>query len=180
MESRRLDALVDRPFHGALEHGRVVLVHAENEATVDHHPQFVQPPHRRSVVAAKVLKLALGLQALGVECLESHEQATQAGIHCLLKQSRLQDRLHGTRRLPQPPHASHLVKQIRSEAAITEQVVVEEVEVASFQPLDFGESVVDRLGVESATALEKGILVAEIAEMRAPPGNDDRVRYEVE
>ena len=41
----------------------VVLVHAEDEAPVHHHAEVVQPAHRRVVVAAEVLDLALRAQA---------------------------------------------------------------------------------------------------------------------
>src|SRR6476660_1266147 len=47
------------------------------------------------------------------------------------------------------------------------------------QPVDFRERVVDPLRVERASAGEEGVLVAEVAVLWTPAGDDDRVGDEV-
>ena len=51
----------------------------------------------------------------------------------------------------------------RREAAIAEKVVVEEIQVAARETLDFGERRVDRLRVEGAAAFEERFLVIEVS-----------------
>src|SRR4029453_7249108 len=57
---------------------------------------------------------------------------------------------------------------------------VQEVEMAARQPLDLRERLVHALHVEGAAALEEGLLVAEVADVRAAARDHDRVGYEVE
>lgn len=59
VKRRRLDALLDGPIHRAVEHVGTVVVHAEDEACVDHHPEVVEASNRRGVVAVEVLNLVL-------------------------------------------------------------------------------------------------------------------------
>jgi hypothetical protein len=47
-------------------------------------------------------------------------------------------------------------------------MIVEEIEMASRQARDFGERIVHALRVERSTALEEGVLVAEVAMLRHP------------
>lgn len=47
------------------------------------------------------------------------------------------------------------------------------------QPLDLGQCLVDPLGVETAPAAEKGILVAEVAMLRTTARDDDRIGHEI-
>ncbi len=63
---------------------------------------------------------------------------------------------------------------------VPKEVVVEEEEVASGQPLDLGEGLVHRLGVEGFAALEEGFFVAEIAGVRAAARDHDAVGHQVE
>ena len=67
------------------------------------------------------------------------------------------------------------VEQRRREAAVAEQMVVEEIEMTAWQPLDLGQRIVHALGVERTAAFEEGVLVAEVAVLRTPAGDDDRV-----
>ena len=59
MEGRRFDSMFNSPIHGVIEHGVVVIVHAEYETTVHHHAQIMQPADGGAVIATKVLKLPL-------------------------------------------------------------------------------------------------------------------------
>ena len=59
------------------------------------------------------------------------------------------------------------VEQRGGEAAIAEQVIVEEVEMAAGQPRDLRERVVHPLRVERSPAFEERVLVAEVAVLRA-------------
>src|SRR5215475_12419862 len=47
------------------------------------------------------------------------------------------------------------------------------------QSIDFGECIVDTLRVERPSTLEEGVLVAEVAVLRTPACNHDRVRDEI-
>jgi len=85
MEGGGLDPLLDRPAHRPLEHERVVLVHPEHEAAVDHDPQAVQTADDLRLVTVQVLELALGTKGVGVEGLEADEQAAQAAGHGLFQ-----------------------------------------------------------------------------------------------
>ena len=176
VEGRGLDPLLDGPAHGAVEDTRVVLVHAEDEAAVHHHAQAVQPPDRLRVVAVEVLDLALGAEARGIERLEADEEAAQARLHRLLEQRRLQDRAHGPRRLPDALHPPHPLEERRGEAHVAEQVIVQEVEVAAGKARDLGERLVHALRVEALASLEEGLLVAEVAGVRAASRHHDGVR----
>ena len=80
MEGRGLDAVPDRPRHGALEDIRVVVVHPEDEARVDHHPVLVQPCDGRRVVSPEVVPLALAAQIDRGQGLETDEEAAQPGV----------------------------------------------------------------------------------------------------
>lgn len=77
-------------------------------------------------------------------------------LNCFLQETRaLQGRLDGPRCLPKPPHPTHAVEQGRGEFRVSEQVVIEKVKVASRQPVDLRERVVDDLCVELFSALEE-------------------------
>ena len=86
---------------------RVVLVHAEDEAGVDHHAEVVEAADGGVVVAAEVLALALRAQACRAERLEADEEAAQAARRGLLEQPRPQHRVDRAGGLPQPPHPAH-------------------------------------------------------------------------
>jgi hypothetical protein len=136
---------------------------------------------RRVVVASDVLVFALLAEIGGVDGLETDEQAPQPGRDRFLRQGRaLQHRLDGPGCLPQPPHSGHSVEQGRGEARIAEQVIIEEVQVAAGQPVDFRERVINELRVELFPALEEGDLVAEVADVRAAARYHDRVRDQVQ
>ena len=62
---------------------------------------------------------------------------------------------------------------------VAEQMIVEEVEMASGQPLDLGQRIVDPLGVEAAAALKEGVFVAEVAVLRTSARHDDGVGHEI-
>ena len=52
-----------------------------------------------------------------------------------------------------------------------EEMIVQKIEMAARQSLDFGQRVVNRLGIERFSPFEKCILVAKIAGMRTAPRN---------
>ena len=90
-----------------------------------------------------------------------------------------QDGVDGRRPLEESLHPAHAVEQRTREADIAEQMIVQEVEMASGQARDLGERVVHALRVEPSTAGEEGVLVAEVAMLRAPAGHDNGVRHQV-
>ena len=180
VEGGGLDALLDRPLDGALEDGFVVLVHAEDEAGVDHHAELVQAADGGGVIPVQVLSFVLLAQVFGVERLEADEQAAQTAGGGFFEQTRLQDRSDRPGSLPEAAHAAHPVEQRGGEARVAEQVVVQEVQVAAGQAVDLGQRLVDRAGVERLAAGEEGLLVAEIAGVRAAARDHQRVGHQVE
>ncbi len=62
---------------------------------------------------------------------------------------------------------------------VPQQVVVEEIEMSSGQPVDLSQRVVHPLRVERPAALEERVLVAEVAVLRTAARDDDRVGDEV-
>jgi hypothetical protein len=180
VKGRRLDALRDSPFHGPVEDGGVVIVHAEDEARIDHHAELTQPTDRGGVVATQVLPLVVVAQVALADRLEAHEQAAQTACHGRLENVRLEHRLHGPGRLPQPSHPSHAGEQLSGEAPVAEQVVVQEVQMPAGQAVHLGQRIVHGLGVEGPAALEECFLVTEVAGVRTAAGDHDRVRHQVE
>ena len=92
----------------------------------------------------------------------------------------MQHGIHRAGGLPQPSHAAHAVEERRGEAAIAEQVIVEEVQMTAGQALDLGERVVHGLRVEGSPAFEERFLVAEVAHVRTAARDDDGVGHEIE
>ena len=134
----------DRPVDRAVEDRGVVLVHAEDEAAVDHHAEVVQPAHGLPVVAVEVLDLALRAQACRVRASRSRRRG------CAGPPPRPSRAGAGFRTDCTVPAACHRrpiprmpSKSAVGEARVAEEVVVEEVEVAARQALDLGERVVD-------------------------------------
>jgi hypothetical protein len=81
--------------------------------------------------------------------------------------------------LEETSHALHAFEERAAEAAIAEEVIVEEVQMPARQPIDFRQRIVDALRVERAPAGEERILVAEVAMLRTAAGDDDRVGDEI-
>ena len=63
--------------------------------------------------------------------------------------------------------------------AVAEEMVIEKVEMASRQAVDFGESFVDTLRVETSAALKERVLVAEVAVLRTAARDDDGIGNEI-
>ena len=99
------------------EHVLVVLVHAEDEAAVDHDAEAVQPVGDGGVVAAEVLALVAAREIAGRERLEADEQAAQPGFGGALDQVAAQDRVDRRRALEQTAHAAHALEQRRARSA---------------------------------------------------------------
>ena len=62
---------------------------------------------------------------------------------------------------------------------VTKQMIIEKVKMTSRQTVNLGKRIIDALRVEAAAALEKCILVTEVAMLRASARDDDGVRNEV-
>ena len=139
----------------------------------------MQAARHGGIVAAQVLALVRPRQIGRRQGLEADEEASQAGGGGALDQIALKNGIHCGGALEQAPHPAHAIEQRGREAAIAEQVIVEEVEVAARQPRDLGERIVDALRVEGAAACEERVLVAEVAVLGTASRDDDRVRYQV-
>src|SRR5262249_8119229 len=173
MESRCLDPLIDRPFNCAIEDRVVIIVHPENETAVDHYAQTMQPLDGFSVIAVQVLILVLFAQVRGIERLKTDEQTSQSAFDGLLQQVGGEYGFDSARRLPQPTHAFHSVKQRRGEPGVAEKVVVKEVQMAPRQTFDLSQRVIHSLRVERFAAFEKRFLVTEVAGVWASARNHD-------
>ena len=143
-------------------------------------PRSCRRRNGRGVVAAHVLVLPLLDEVVGVERLEPDEEASESRIHGALEKARREHGVHRAGGLPETAHAAHALEQRRGEAAIAEQVIVEEVQVTAGQALDLGQRRIDGLRVEGPPAFEERLLVAEVAHVRAAARDDDGVRDEVE
>ena len=142
----------------------VVVVHAEDEAAVDHHAQIVQPADGGVVIAVEVLVLVLRAQVGRAERLEADEQAAQAAGGGLLDQAAAA----GSNPRWRPPATADPCPCMPSNSAaaklrVAEQVIVEEVEVPAGQALDLGQRGIDGLRVERLAAAKERFLVAEVA-----------------
>jgi hypothetical protein len=180
VECSGLDALLDGPLHRAVEDGLIILVHAEDETRVHHHTKIVQPAHRFGVVLRAVLQLVLRAQVLRTQGFEADEQAAQPARRGLLDQAGMEYRSYRRAGLPQPPHAAHPLEERGREARIAKHVIIQEVEMAARQAFDLFERIRDQLRVERFASAEEGVLVAEVAVVRAAARDHKRVRREIQ
>ena len=179
MEGGGRDALLDRPVHRPFEDVIVIVVHPEDEAAVDHDAEAVQPAGHGGVVASEILAFVAQREVARRERLEPDEQAAQPGFRGALDQIASEHGIDRRCALEQPPHSPHALEQRRRKPSVPEQMIVEEVEVPAGQSIDLGERIVYALRVERASALEEGVLVAEVAMLRTSARDDDRVRDEI-
>src|SRR5207249_421747 len=110
---------------------------------------------------------------------ESHEQASQARSGGALEKIWHEHSIDGPRRLPEAAHPLHPVEQARRKSAIAEEMIVEEVQMTTGQPLDLGQGGIDRLRVKPFAAFEKRLLVAEVTDMRTAARDDNRIRHQI-
>ncbi len=73
VEGGSFDPALHRPFHGAVEYIRTIIIHAKDKAAVDHDPEILQPPNGRRIVAILVLELTLCMKIFGVDGLKADE-----------------------------------------------------------------------------------------------------------
>jgi len=142
-------------------------------------PKRLQPLGHGLVVPAEILTFVALRKVRRREGLEPDEEAPQPGLRRLFDEVPGENGIDGRCALKQPVHAAHAVEERAREPAIAQQMIIEEVEVPAGKPLDLGEGLVDALRIERATALEKRILVAEVAMMRTSAGDDDGVGHEI-
>ena len=179
VKRRGRDAMLDRPIHRPLEHIRTVVIHAEDEAAVDHDAEVVQPLRDGGIVAAEILALVAACQVRRRQRLESDKNASKSGLRGPLDEVAAKNGIHGRGPLKEPTHAAHAVEERACELRVAEKVVVQKVEVAARQPIDLRERVVHALGIEGPAAAEERVLVAEVAVLRTPASHDDRVWNQV-
>ena len=82
MKGRRLNALADSPVNRTCKNSGVILIHAKDEAAVDHHPQVVQAADRRAVIAVEILVLMLRGQVAFIQRLKADKETAQPTRHC--------------------------------------------------------------------------------------------------
>src|SRR4029078_8376784 len=96
------------------------------------------------------------------QCLEPDEQAAQTGLGGSFGDIAAKDRVNGCRALKKAAHAAHAREQRFCKTAIAKQMIVEEIQMTPGQALDFGQRVVDALGVERTGACGERGLVTEV------------------
>src|SRR5205814_10004178 len=67
VKGRGFNALLDGPFDGPVKDGFVIIVHAKNEAPIDHDPKIVQTLDSSMIVSIQILILVLLLQIRSAE-----------------------------------------------------------------------------------------------------------------
>jgi hypothetical protein len=171
--------VLDGPIHRPPEYIRVVVIHAEDEAAVDHDAKVVQALRDDGIVAAEVLALVAAGQVGRRQRLEPDEDATESRLRRPLDEVAAKNRVDGRGALEETVHPAHAAKQRGGKLRVSQQVVVEKVEVASRQPIDLRQRVVHPLGIERPASVEERVLVAEVAVLRTSARDDDGVRDEV-
>src|SRR6266508_6881587 len=78
MERGGFDALFDRPFHGPVKNGFIVIVHTEDETRIDHHTEVMKSSNRLCVIPIQVLIFVLLYQIRRVESFKSNKQTPQS------------------------------------------------------------------------------------------------------
>ena len=157
VKRRRRDAVLDRPVHRPPEHVLIVVVHAEDEAAVDHDAEAVQPVGDGRVVAAQILALVAAARG----CRASGSRSRRRGCAARPRPPARSDRRAGSESTVaapwnRPAHAAHAVEQRLAEAAIAEEMIVEEIQMAARQPRSISaERVVHALGVERSAAARR-------------------------
>jgi PrpF protein len=154
MEGRRRDAVLDRPVDGAGKDIGIIVVHAEDEAAVDHDSDAMQPLGHRLVVASQILQLVAAPEVIRRQGLESDEDAAQPRLRGALEEVAAQNGIDCRRALEQSVHATHPGEQGAGKAPVAKQVIIEEIEVTAGEPGDFCKRVVDPLGIEGPAAFE--------------------------
>jgi hypothetical protein len=162
VERRRREAILYRPVNGSRKHVGVVSVEPEDEAPIDHDSEIVEPSDHLLVAAAEILPLVGVLQASRRKAFEADEQAPQScrrGVFDQVAPARGSARrgggqhgVHRCRALKDAAHAPHAAEQIACEAHMSEQVIVEEIQMAPRQAIDLRQRIVHPLRIEAASA----------------------------
>ena len=92
----------------------------------------------------------------------------------------LEHGFHSPRGLPKAPHTRHPVEQRLREARIAKEMVVEKIEMMPGQAIYLRQRAINLHRVELFSSLEESDLVAEVTDVRAAAGDDDRVRHQIE
>jgi hypothetical protein len=77
VKSGGFDALRYCPLDCALEDIRLIPIHAENEASINHDAEVVKATDRFGIIGVEVLEFPLLPQGFLIDALETHEQAAQ-------------------------------------------------------------------------------------------------------
>jgi hypothetical protein len=161
----RRDAMLDCKVDGAAEDIGVVIIHTENEAAVDHDSQAMEPFRYSVVVAARILPFVAPGEIGRGERFQSDKKTAQASLGRFFDEIAGKNRIDRRSALEQTVHAAQTFEERARESAVAQQMIVEEVKVPAGRALDFGKRVVDALRIEGTAALEKRILIAEVAVM---------------
>src|SRR5437660_1437037 len=73
MKGRRFYALLDRPLDRTIKDAFIIVVHAEDEATVDHDAKIVQTLDSHVIISIEILILMLLLQVRRAQCFETNK-----------------------------------------------------------------------------------------------------------
>src|SRR5260370_9927136 len=157
------DAVGNGPIYGAPEYVFAIVVHAEDEAAVNHDAKRMQPVRNGFVIPSEVLPFVAAREVAGVQGLKADEDAAQSRFCSPFNQVPTQNGVHGCRTLEQPPHPFHAIKERLRKAAVPQKVVIQKIKVASGQPRNLSQGVIHPLRVAGAAALKKCVFVAKVA-----------------
>jgi hypothetical protein len=166
-------AVLDCPIHRPSENALVIVVHPEDEAAVDHDPELVKAVGDCGVVTPQVLPFVAPDEIAWRKRLETHEETPQPHLGSALDDVTPENRINSRSSLKEALHSAHPVKQGCGKTGIAKEVIVEKVEMASWQSIDFGKCIIDLLRVKRTATLEKGILVAEVTVLRTAARHHD-------
>src|SRR5882757_3322346 len=131
------------------------------------------------IILSDILPLVTLHQVISAQRLKSYKDAPHAG-HCrLFDQVAPEDGIDGAGPLEHPVHPFHAFEQGSRKTMMTQQMIVEKIQVAARKTVDLQQSSIHFLCVKAASSFEKGIFITEIAVMRAAARDDDGVWNEI-
>jgi hypothetical protein len=125
------NALVNCPINSTPKYILTVVIHAKNKAAVDHDAKGVQAASNCLVVAAEVLPLVTTPQVFWRKRFEAYKDAAQTSFRGTLYEVTSQNGVHCGCALEHTSHALHAFKKRFGKVSVPEQVIVEEIEMAS-------------------------------------------------
>ena len=173
VKGRSRQAVFDRPVDGSCKNALIVIVHPEHEAAVDHDAAVVQPLCDGGIIASQILTFVALREIARSKRLETNEQAAETSVCRPFHDVASKDGVDGRRALKEPSHAAHAIEECCRKPRVSEQVIVEKVQMTAGETIDLSESRIDTLCIKGTSPGEKRVLVAEIAMLGATARDHD-------